>query len=90
MSWYEFSLMIERYERQEEEKKLIQELEWARIRKIWILMINYMRDPKVKPLGYKETDLIKLSFDKDEEDRRKPLTAEEVEKMFPKELKTQK
>ena len=49
-----------------------------------------MRDPKVKPLGYKETDLIKLSFDKDEEDQQKQLTAEEVEKMFPKELKTQK
>lgn len=82
--------MIERFEKIEEEKKLVQELEWVRIRKIWVLMINYMRDSKIKPAPYKETDLIKLSFDKDEEDQQKPLTAEEVEKMFPKELKTQK
>jgi hypothetical protein len=49
-----------------------------------------MRDSKTKPTAYKETDLIKLSFDKDEEDNHKPMTAEEVEKIFPKELKKTK
>lgn len=49
-------------------------------------MINYMRDSKIKPSPYKETDLIKLSFDKDDEEIQKPMSAEEVEKLFPKEL----
>jgi len=89
LSWFELSLLIQRYERKEEDKKIIQELEWARIRKIWVLMINYMRDTKVKPAPFKETDLIKLSFDKDEEEQ-KPFTPEEVENMFPKELKINK
>jgi hypothetical protein len=66
---------------------LIQELEWARIRKIWVLMINYIRDPKTKPIPFKETDLIKLSFDDIEREAEKPMTAEEVEKLFPKTLK---
>lgn len=89
LSWFELSLMVQRYENQEEEKKLVQELEWARIRKIWVLMINYMRDSKTKPAPFKETDLIKLSFDKDDEEQ-KPLTPEEVEALFPKELKINK
>lgn len=57
-----------------------------RFRKIWILMVNYMRDSKTKPTPFKETDLIKLSFDKDDEPM-KPMTPEEVEQLFPKTLK---
>lgn len=53
-------------------------------------MINYMRDTKTKPMPYKETDLIKLSFDTDIDEQLKPMTAEEVEKIFPKELKKTK
>lgn len=52
-------------------------------------MVNYMRDPKTKPKPYNETDLIKLSFDKEEE-QPKPMTPEEVEKLFPKSLNVQK
>jgi len=85
LSWYEFDLHIKKYEESEKEKKLLQELEWLRIRKIWILMINYMRDSKTKPMPFKETDLIKLSFDQDEAEQ-KPMTPEEVEKLFPKTL----
>lgn len=50
-------------------------------------MINYMRDPKTKPTPFKESDLIKLSFDKDEDKKEIPMTPEEVEKLFPKTLK---
>lgn len=49
-------------------------------------MVNYMRDSKTKPTPFKETDLIKLSFDKDDEPM-KPMTPEEVEQLFPKTLK---
>lgn len=59
-------------------------MEWARIRKIWVLMINYMRDPKTKPMPFKETDLIKLSFDEESQEQQKPMTPEEVESLFPK------
>lgn len=52
-------------------------------------MINYMRDSKTKPMPFKETDLIKLSFDKDEEEK-KPMTPEEVEAKFPKTLNINK
>lgn len=48
-----------------------------------------MRDSKTKPTPFKETDLIKLSFDKDEETL-KPMTPEEVEELFPKTLNIQK
>jgi len=51
-------------------------------------MINYMRDPKTKPMPFKETDLIKLSFDELDEEELKPIAPEEVEKMFPKTIKT--
>jgi len=50
-------------------------------------MINYIRDPKTKPIPFKETDLIKLSFDDIEREAEKPMTADEVEKLFPKTLK---
>lgn len=52
-------------------------------------MVNYMRDSKTKPMPFKETDLIKLSFDKDEEEI-KPMTPEEVEAKFPKTLNINK
>lgn len=52
-------------------------------------MINYLRDSKTKPTPFKETDLIKLSFDKEDEVA-KPLTPEEVEQLFPKTLNTNK
>lgn len=63
-------------------------MEWLRIRKIWILMVNYMRDSKVKPTAFKETDLIKLSFDTEEEDdiKKQQMTPEQVEKIFPSKL----
>lgn len=85
LSWYEFNLHVMRYEENEKEKHHLQEMEWARIRKIWVLMINYIRDHKSKPLPFKETDLIQLSFDKEPEEL-KPLTPDEVESMFPKTL----
>ena len=50
-------------------------------------MINYMRDPKTKPMPFKETDLIKLSFDEVDENDVKPIAPEDVEKMFPKIIK---
>jgi len=83
------TLHINRYEQEEKEKKIYEELEWLRIRKIWILIINYMRDSKSKPIPFKETDLIKLSFDKEDEEL-KPMTPEEVEKIFPKNLNINK
>jgi len=49
-------------------------------------MINYMRDPKTKPMPFKETDLITLSFDNVVEEEKKPMTPEEVERLFPKTL----
>lgn len=52
-------------------------------------MVNYMRDSKTKPAPFKETDLIKLSFDEDEKEL-KPMTPEEVEKLFPKTLNINK
>jgi hypothetical protein len=48
-----------------------------------------MRDSKTKPAPFKETDLIKLSFDEDEKEL-KPMTPEEVEKLFPKTLNINK
>jgi hypothetical protein len=92
LSWFEFNLLILKYEHQEEEKKLLEEMEWLRVRKIWVLMVNYMRDSKVKPTAFKESDLIKLSFDNDEAEieKEKLLTPEEVEKLFPKTLNNKK
>jgi hypothetical protein len=89
LSWYELTLHLNRYDQQEKEKKFNDELEWLRIRKIWVLMINYMRDSKTKTTPFKETDLIKLSFDKEEE-QQKPMSPEEVEKLFPKTLNINK
>ena len=67
-------------------------MEWLRLRKIWVLMVNYIRDSKIKPTAFKETDLIKLSFDADEEEevKKEMLTPEEVEKMFPKTIDIKK
>lgn len=53
-------------------------------------MINYMRDTKTKPMPFKETDLIKLSFDEVSEEEQKPIAPEEVEKLFPKTLNIKK
>ena len=86
LSWFEFGLHVKRNYKRQENNNLREEFEWLRIRKIWVLMINYMRDSKTKPTPFKETDLIKLSFDKDEEAKEKPMTPEEVEKLFPKTL----
>jgi hypothetical protein len=85
LSWYEFNLYVMRYEESEKEKHHLQEMEWVRIRKIWVLMINYIRDHKSKPMPFRETDLIRLSFDEPEQEL-KPLLPEEVEAMFPKTL----
>ena len=85
LSWYELGLYVERFKNQQKHIKDKEESEWLRIRKIWVLMINYMRDSKTKPTPFKETDLIKLSFDQDEAEQ-KPMTPEEVEKLFPKTL----
>lgn len=52
-------------------------------------MVNYLRDSKTKPAPFKETDLIKLSFDKEEEEV-KPMTPEEVEQKFPKTINIKK
>jgi hypothetical protein len=88
LSWYELHSHINRYTNDQKEANHIQELEWLRIRKIWILIINYMRDTKTKPMPFKETDLIKLSFDEIAEEENKPIAPEEVERMFPKTIKT--
>lgn len=53
-------------------------------------MVNYVRDSKIKPSPFKETDLIKLSFDKDDVDESKSMTPEEVEKLFPKTININK
>lgn len=88
MSWYELHSHINRHTNDQKEASFIQEMEWLRVRKIWILMINYMRDTKTKPMPFKETDLIKLSFDEIIEEENKPIAPEEVERMFPKTIKT--
>lgn len=81
------NLAIQRFEEIELEKKTIQEINWLRTRKIWVLLINYMRDSKVKPTAFKETDLITLSFDTEsEEQENKLMSPEEVESLFPKTL----
>jgi hypothetical protein len=46
-----------------------------------------MRDPKTKPMPFKESDLIKLTFDEIKEEEMKPIAPEQVEKMFPKTIK---
>lgn len=57
---------------------------WDMTRIMWATINNRWRTKSEKP--YKPQDLIRLSFDKDEE-LIKPLAPEEVEKKFKKTLK---
>lgn len=64
LSWFEFELLIERFEHEQEENKNRNEAEWLRWRTIVADFRNVNRgkgDPAVKP-----EQIIQLSFDKKE------------------------
>ena len=78
LSWYEWGLYILRHNKQTERETFKFETGWDQTRKLWATLIN-INSPKGK--GVKESDLIKLSYDKKEVKRKTP---EEVEAKFKK------
>lgn len=61
MSWYEFDMYAGRYRIQQEEKKSLEEAQWARFRLQWADFRNVNRGKNGRIV--KPQDLIKLSFD---------------------------
>lgn len=81
-SWYEWDLYLQRYNRRIEKENQRLEVEvYNPLRIIWVAIMNRWRGKGEKK--YKPTDLIKLSFDKEEEQKESvKLTADEVERKF--------
>lgn len=79
MSWYEIGLYIDRYLHKVEQEQLKEEYAWARMRIGWADFRNAHRgdNPVVRP-----QDLIKLSFDKNEEQDKKPPSLKEAKKLL--------
>lgn len=73
MSWYRIGLCVDRFLYHQEQEQLKEEYAWARTRIIWADFRNAHRgdNPVVKP-----QDLIRLSFDKNEEKESKPSMKE--------------
>jgi hypothetical protein len=63
LSFFEWSLYVLRYKRQQEQKKERYEHDWSIARVMWATLCNLHRDPKKHPAAYEPKDLIKLSFD---------------------------
>lgn len=89
LSWYEWGLYHRRHERKILIEKTHNEGLWAMTRTIWATIMNRHRGKK-EPV-YKPQDLVKLSFDKEQEKQEqesKLLTAEETEALIKERFKT--
>lgn len=87
LSLFEWSLELLKLKKKHEAIHNKWEWDWARTRSLWMLTAEINRDRKARPTPFKPSDLIKLSFDKEEETEERILTPEEVENKFPKTLK---
>ena len=88
LSWYEWSLEIEKVSVRIKRDHDIWEGQASLMRENMALLANINRDSKKKGTPFKGSDFIKLSFDKNEEEIEKyaKLTPEEVERLHPKTL----
>jgi hypothetical protein len=78
LTWYEYDLYVQRFEKQQKSEHDKYESDWERTRQLWVALIN----PHSKK-RYKPSDLIKLSYD-DKPEEEKP----EVKRLSDKEMKT--
>jgi len=89
LSFFEWSLELQKLKKKNEAIHSKWEWDWARTRSLWLILANVNRDHKSRPTPFAPSDLIKLSFDKDDKPiETRELTPEEIEKKFGKFLKT--
>lgn len=89
LSWYEWSLEVEKVTIRNKKRHEEWEGHASLTREFMALMAEINRNPKKRATPFKGSEFIKLSFDKDEEEIEKQgskLTPEQVEKMHPKKL----
>jgi hypothetical protein len=79
LSWFEWTLYLNKFNRSVEKEKARREETWEQVRTMWQLLMKAHFNENVK-----RTDLIKLSFDKEvdevEEQREDPL--ERVKRLY--------
>lgn len=84
LTWFEWSFYLVAIEQKQEEVRYKMEHDWSIARVMWATICNIHRDTKKKPQPFKPEDLVKLSFDTqdDEQVERKPLTSKEMKELL--------
>ena len=79
LSFYEYTLLVERYNKQAEKEKNEWETRWEQTRQLWLpLVSNFKKEGGGK---FTSQDLIKLSYDNQDKTERK-ITLKEAKQML--------
>jgi len=69
LTWWDWNLWVEKIRADRERRQQDRELKMEMTRQFMCLFANVNRDSKTKPTPFEPTDFMRLSYDKDDEEK---------------------